>query len=615
MLQHLPRLYRIAYWIVIPVVIAFASATIGNQLVDNIDWLNEREINTQLEIGRDFGERVGIQWDKNLQIVYINKKSLDLLPLNGPVLARRNYARLIDRLGKSGAKGLYIDLTFLHPSSDDPLLRASINRKSPMYIALASFWTEEIADVRGRIEQASQLADLSYLIGKESRERVVPVSNVKLVNDALGGEFGQAAFQSADGSEFVGSAYAVALMLHGKSPLDLTANFVSEEVNAGALGWTFDGNFGQRLFFRATPPKSATIPIHEALELSDEALAATFANKVVLLGGGADMDNALADSPIGLIDPTMWTAQLANLLSQPAQNRLHYFTDRQLFVWLVILAFVAMHFGRLSGSFVGWFGILSLILVAAFMPRADLLIGNRLLETVAPVLSTLIGFVIAALAFAVLPSPTKAPGTSYQGAVVFLDLKNSTKILEMLGSQLYRKFIGEWYRVLDQIASRYGGELERTTGDGAFIVFPYRAQSATGENAIGAVMEALERTRKLANRHRKYWGLHDETAIGVRAGIEVGPLMGSYVREGGRMSWNSVGPCVNFARRLADEPIEPEQDVRLGPTIAQFIGDRYQVRKIKTFVPKGFSEESAIFIIERPREAACSEGGSLNGKS
>jgi class 3 adenylate cyclase len=186
-----------------------------------------------------------------------------------------------------------------------------------------------------------------------------------------------------------------------------------------------------------------------------------------------------------------------------------------------------------------------------------------------------------------LPTPSRLAGASYSGTALFVDLVDSTEILQRVGPQKYRRFFSQWTKEMDRLAVKLGGEVERTTGDGAFLVF-------TGDHGQGHAWNALEFGRQTSERLKRF-----RSELGVepqcRVGLESGQITGSYVREGGRATWSSASPAVNLAKRLADEPVEGLVPFRIGPTAERLLSPEIKCRSVKSFVPKGFGQEHVVY--------------------
>jgi class 3 adenylate cyclase len=120
-----------------------------------------------------------------------------------------------------------------------------------------------------------------------------------------------------------------------------------------------------------------------------------------------------------------------------------------------------------------------------------------------------------------------APGTTR--TFLFSDIEGSTRLLDELGSDLYKRVLERQAELLRAAFVAHGGSEEGTEGDSFFIVF---------DNAVEAVSAAVEAQRSLA---AEPWP----------PGVEVNVRMGLHAGEASASAAGLVGLDVNRAARIA----------------------------------------------------------------
>jgi class 3 adenylate cyclase/tetratricopeptide (TPR) repeat protein len=114
--------------------------------------------------------------------------------------------------------------------------------------------------------------------------------------------------------------------------------------------------------------------------------------------------------------------------------------------------------------------------------------------------------------------------------VLFTDMEGSTEFASARGDEIAMALLRTHDEITRDVAARHFGHVVKSTGDGFLVVFD------TCDDAIAAAME-------IAGRLREHDSAHSDTALGVRMGLNVGPV----IEERGDV----YGLAVNAAARVA----------------------------------------------------------------
>ncbi|NSY37278.1 DUF427 domain-containing protein [Leisingera sp. ANG59] len=140
----------------------------------------------------------------------------------------------------------------------------------------------------------------------------------------------------------------------------------------------------------------------------------------------------------------------------------------------------------------------------------------------------------------------RGDGDEINAAIMFCDLRGSTRLEEELGRQDYIALLNQFFETASTIVHDHGGEVLKFIGDAVLAVFPAgsdpeRARTQALDSAC-AIVARLEEIAGEENGHRC------EAAIGIAYGRVTYGNVGS--RE--RLDFTVIGQAANIAARLGD---------------------------------------------------------------
>ncbi len=149
--------------------------------------------------------------------------------------------------------------------------------------------------------------------------------------------------------------------------------------------------------------------------------------------------------------------------------------------------------------------------------------------------------------------------------VLFADVVRSMDIAAAVGAERLREIMTELLDCSTAVVHRYGGTVDKFTGDGIMAVFG--APVALEDHAIRACLAALgvqEETARLAVAVKDRDGLDLQLRVGLNSGQVIAGEIGS-----GPLGYTAVGEQVGLAQRM--ESVAPPGEVILSASTARLV--------------------------------------------
>ena len=148
------------------------------------------------------------------------------------------------------------------------------------------------------------------------------------------------------------------------------------------------------------------------------------------------------------------------------------------------------------------------------------------------------------------PVPAGTEHAEYkQVTVLFADVVHSMDIASAVGAERLREIMTELVERSAAVVRRYGGTVDKFTGDGIMAVFG--APAALEDHAVRACLAALaiqEEAKRLAGEVRD----RDTVELWLRVGLNSGQVIAGEIGSG-HFGYTAVGEQVGMAQRM--EPI------------------------------------------------------------
>ena len=150
-------------------------------------------------------------------------------------------------------------------------------------------------------------------------------------------------------------------------------------------------------------------------------------------------------------------------------------------------------------------------------------------------------------------------------SVLFADVVHSMDIATAVGAERLREIMAELVDRCTKVVHRYGGTVDKFTGDGIMAVFG--APVAMEDHAVRACLTALgvqEEIKRLAVDVRERDGVELQLRVGLNSGQVIAGEIGS-----GPFGYTAIGEQVGMAQRM--ESVAPPGGVMLSESTARLV--------------------------------------------
>src|SRR5271166_139771 len=162
---------------------------------------------------------------------------------------------------------------------------------------------------------------------------------------------------------------------------------------------------------------------------------------------------------------------------------------------------------------------------------------------------------------------TTTPAEYKQVTVLFADVVHSMDIAAAVGAERLREIMAELVDHSSVVVQRYGGTVDKFTGDGIMALFG--APVAIEDHAVRACLAALgvqEEIKRLAIDVRE----RDDVELQLRVGLNSGEVIAGEIGSG-PFGYTAIGEQVGMAQRM--ESVAPPGAVMLSESTARLVED------------------------------------------
>jgi len=176
--------------------------------------------------------------------------------------------------------------------------------------------------------------------------------------------------------------------------------------------------------------------------------------------------------------------------------------------------------------------------------------------------------------------------------VLFADLRGFTAFAERSDAEVVMRTLREFHTAMGELIFRYGGTLERFTGDGMMVFFnDPDPEPDHAERAVALACAMRDRAEELG----RAWSLNaGPTGLGL--GLSLGPATIGAIGFEARIDYAAIGSVTNLAARLCAEASSGE--VLVCETLWQAIQPHCRGRCAGVYEFKGFSRATTAFRVE-----------------
>jgi adenylate cyclase len=153
----------------------------------------------------------------------------------------------------------------------------------------------------------------------------------------------------------------------------------------------------------------------------------------------------------------------------------------------------------------------------------------------------------------------RPPARKLRASVLFLDMRDSTKIAEGKDPADLVGWLNEYLARMAECVTRHGGIVDKFTGDGLMAVFGpplRRSEAEAAADARAAVACAVDMAESLGPLNRGF-AERGLSKVRIRVGVHKGEVVGGCLGSDERQQYTLIGDTVNTASRL--ESWKPQQ--------------------------------------------------------
>ena len=157
------------------------------------------------------------------------------------------------------------------------------------------------------------------------------------------------------------------------------------------------------------------------------------------------------------------------------------------------------------------------------------------------------------------------PAEHKQVTVLFADVVRSMDLAAVLDSERLREVMGDLFNLCGAVIQRYGGTVDKFTGDGIMALFG--APIALEDHAVRACVAALEIQRE-ASRLADDVQRRDGVVLTLRVGLNSGDVVVGQIGSS-PASYTAIGVHVGMAQRM--ESVAPPGGVMLSEAMSRLV--------------------------------------------
>ena len=168
--------------------------------------------------------------------------------------------------------------------------------------------------------------------------------------------------------------------------------------------------------------------------------------------------------------------------------------------------------------------------------------------------------------------------------MLFADVVRSMDIAAAVGAERLREIMGELVECAARVVQRFGGTVDKFTGDGIMAVFG--APVALEDHAFRACLAALgiqEGAQRVAEEVSRRDGIDLRLRIGLNSGQVIAGEIGA-----GALGYTAIGEQVGMAQRM--ESAAPPGGVMLSESTARLVEDAVVLAEPEAVHVKGSSD-------------------------
>lgn len=213
-------------------------------------------------------------------------------------------------------------------------------------------------------------------------------------------------------------------------------------------------------------------------------------------------------------------------------------------------------------------------------------------------------FIPPAIAQRIVEDHEQIRGERRDVTVVFVDAVGFTRLSLSLDAELVFNLVSDLLSRLAACVHRYGGMVDKFTGDGLMAVFGApAAQENDAEMSVRAALDMLQAAAEFAPLARAQLGASSQ----VRIGINRGPVIAGVLSTAEQSSYTVIGDTVNLAARL--ESLATPGHVLVSASVHDQTQALFDYEPVKKLPVKGMDIPMEVYEVASSRASTASSRG------
>ena len=186
-----------------------------------------------------------------------------------------------------------------------------------------------------------------------------------------------------------------------------------------------------------------------------------------------------------------------------------------------------------------------------------------------------------------------------QTTILFAGLSGFAPLVERMDDEDVGQILSAYFAAITPAIRKYGGAIEKFIGDAVVAVFGLpQTHENDPENSVRAALEMQQALIALNEKIASDWGFR----LGMRIGINTGPVLARYLGGGQKSDYTVVGNTVSLTKRL--EKMAPVGGVLISHDTYRLLRGVFDVLEQEPLRVDGISRPVKTYLVEQAKPRA-----------
>lgn len=206
-----------------------------------------------------------------------------------------------------------------------------------------------------------------------------------------------------------------------------------------------------------------------------------------------------------------------------------------------------------------------------------------------------------------LPTTMAGVGVEQELAILFLDIRNFTRLMETRAEQSVIQLVRYLFTGFNRIIKNYQGRVVEMAGDSLYAVFGLQTDVREAANQAYMAIQTIFQSLNLFND--AFTTTYNSQPLEIGAGLHAGRVFVGEFGLDDQTSLSVMGLPVNIASRLQAKTKELNNDLLISEKVYTLLADDTIALRRQTVSLKGVSAEQDIRLAGKPyADTLCLNG-------